>query len=300
MAHHTEPSDDVPEDRFEPLLLNRPFRWLADSWLKAQNDDSRAIPQYRPTNGTQLFLYSAVAVLLAWTFFAAIEGHLGSAKAGPNVGPTVDSLFSSIPGVSSVHTSGTVARFPLVEDITSWALALAAAITLGLLFRQWKIMHGVIPELVKSGALHVREEDPFARLLGQLNGRMKSRRLTLVLLGGAIAIATLIFVSLHHSGVYQTLAPSKPVQHTHAYSGHHPHIYVPPQQWAHEAYESWWAAAHHGSWWGFGVFVGLLAIYLYYLLAQYAAGVMWVVLTIRGSKLVDFRFDRTNADGFFG
>lgn len=274
------------EKRFEPLLLDPLFRWLAKAWIAAQPEHRRPARQKRPTNGTQVFIWAIVIVILFWLLAAGIEGQLTVAGASKNLGPTINSLVGSIPAISNLHEAGTKALFPLVDDLTSWALALAAAITFGLLYRQWKIMHGVIPELVGSGAIAVREPDAFAALLCKLNAWMASRRSTVMLALTAIVLSAFISFGLHHNGIYETLAPSNSRLGEHG--------------WAQAAYGHWWAALHDGSWPGFAVFFFLLAVYLYYVLAQYTAGVLWVILTYRGAKLVDFHFDHSDVDGFFG
>jgi hypothetical protein len=239
----------------------------------------------RPESGLAVFLWALFLTVVLWVGASAIDGNLANSSGSQdNLRPALHSLVTSVPGFITPHLPAKTESFPFLADSAAWLFAIASAITLGLLLRQWRIMAEVVPRLIERGAIQVKDETGFLKLIGCLNRIMGSKWTTAVIAAVAAGITALIYNGLSESGLYETLAPN---------GGH-------PQHWARAAYEHWWAAARPGAYLGFLMFALVLFIYLYYLLAQYVAGAVWVALTKLGSEHVDFSFDCSNMDGFFG
>lgn len=223
-------------------------------------------------------------MVAAWALAALVGGDVSTSTAGPNALKTLVSILTSIPGLLRSGSVAEVPSYPLLEDTAAWLFAVTGFVTLGLLYRQWTVMREIIPRLVRWRAVVVKpdQEPSFTRLLKRVNRVMASPWTTAVLAVAAVVLACVIYRGLAHAGLYTSLAPRG------------------NRAWAHEAYDGWWAAAHAGSWPGAMVFFLVLAAYMYFLLAQHFAGMMWVVLTWQARGLVDFRFDLANMDGYFG
>lgn len=285
--------------RFEAMRIDWLFCWLAEyGGLKASSPSdeessqetttrSRRSWRSRPNSGLAVALWSACVVSVLWIGFAAIEGRLSASKpVENNVRPALHSLVTAIPGFIEVHAHAKYHSFPLFADTASWLLAMSSVVTFGLLMRQWKIMAEVLPRLVDRGAIKIEDQKAFVRLLDRLN-RLMASKITMFVLA-ALSAGTVVFIykGFAHLGLYETLAPMSNPHHRHS--------------WALMSYGGWWASAHGGAWWGFAVFMPLLFAYLYYLLAQYFAGAMWVFFTWQGGKHVSFGFDLMNVDGYYG
>jgi hypothetical protein len=268
---------------FEPTEIDPCFSWLAKDPAERENDPRRRL-RLRPFTGRRVACASALVVVTAWILAALLGGDLSTSAAGPNARKTLVAIVTSIPGLLRSGSTGEVAHYPLFEDTAAWLFAFAGVVTLGLLYRQWMVMREIVPRLVRWGAVEVKSEDEerFTRLLGRVNRAMASPWTTVLLAVAAVALALVIFRGLAHAGLYTTLAPRG------------------DRAWPHKAYDGWWAAAHAGSWPGAVVFFLVVSAYMYFLLAQHLAGMMWVLLTWRGSRVVRFRFDVANMDGYFG
>jgi hypothetical protein len=266
-----------PAWRFQAMKIDPLFQRLEGARASSRNSSSG-----NEFTGRQVSLRAALIGVLLFVIAALADGRLlASGEAAANVRPALDSLLTSIPGFFS-SSPARMPDFPLFADTASWLFLLASVMTFGLLFRQWTIMADVVPSLIECGAIEVEEENRFLGLLKRLNRIMGSWWATVVLLVLALGITVLVDQGLAQNGLYETLAPPD--------SNH--------GEWAREAYRHWWAGA--GSDLGRAAFDFVLFAYLYYLLAQYFAGAIWVALTYFGKGHVKFGFDRSNMDGYFG
>jgi hypothetical protein len=80
-----------------------------------------------------------------------------------------------------------------LADSAAWLLAIASAITFGLLLRQWNIMANVVPTLIERGAIQVKDRTGFLNLIGRLNRIMASGWTTLIIVAVAAGTTFLIY-----------------------------------------------------------------------------------------------------------
>lgn len=163
------------------------------------------IRSLRPQSGLSVFLWALFLTMVAWITASAIDGNLtNSSDSQENLRAALPSLVTSCRDLSHRTRRPTPHSFPFLANSAAWLLAIASAITFGLLLRQWNIMANVVPTLIDSGAIQVKDRTGFLNLIGRLNRIMASRWTTLIIVAAAPGNTFLIYKGFAHNGLYET------------------------------------------------------------------------------------------------
>ena len=189
-----------------------------------------------------------------------------------------------------VNTASQTSDFPLLRDVPVLTVAIILSTTPYIVYRQWAALSAFLPSLSKYRCISFESDghkDEYFREVSSANEYyVHAGGLGAVYAAVAFVSVALVSIACAQHGIYERLAPNGLGVEAR-------------QQWARNAYSSWWANFNNNwpGWLGY-LLVGSLGIYS--IVLQDVMGWRAVYFMWRTRRLATYYVDEANPDGSYG